>query len=347
MDLCKQFKYERSIQPGKALFFYKTAGSDFIPLQVDKKTIRGQKCSYSEGYSRLSNTNATPQDLAYSNPVKMESVSVPPMVDGIYCRFNLRIFANSLEPTICDNLTTYQICKKLAEEYKRLGGYKILAERYSKNILLGEWLFRNRDSYPITIDVKTTSGNHYVLANANHFDWHSNENVFLDLVTQLANEVSVALSEPRTYWSAEITGKIDACMGEEIYPSQQFLESTDRETRLSKGFCNITYPDGRSGVVLNMEKVGAGIQKIDDWYSNDADRRIRVHEYGADIKHVIALRRPEGNNDFYHLIRNAESFLKTLKKLPDNKPDKIQPEIHYVMAVLIKGGMFQKGGDNA
>lgn len=54
MDLSKQFKYERSIQPGKALF-YKTDESEFTPLQVDSKTIRGQKSSYSEGYTRLSN----------------------------------------------------------------------------------------------------------------------------------------------------------------------------------------------------------------------------------------------------------------------------------------------------
>ena len=50
MELCKHLSYSRSLSPGKAVFFYKTADSDFVPLRVETARVVGQKSGYSEGF---------------------------------------------------------------------------------------------------------------------------------------------------------------------------------------------------------------------------------------------------------------------------------------------------------
>ncbi|MCP4985576.1 MAG: type I-F CRISPR-associated protein Cas7f/Csy3 [Colwellia sp.] len=52
-------------------------------------------------------------------------------------------------------------------------------------------------------------------------------------------------------------------------------------------------------------KIGAAIQKIDDWYSNEPSKPIRAHEYGADSELVIARRPPQSKLDFYSLLSNS------------------------------------------
>jgi len=341
MQLCKQLKYERSIQPGKAVFFYKTKDSEFVPLEADIKRIRGQKTSISEAYASIGKPkNVAVQDLAYSNLIRMETVTVPPLVEAIYCRFNLRVFANSLEPSVCDDLDTHNILKQLANGYREKEGYEELAKRYAKNLLLGQWLFRNQQTYPVSIELLTSNNSIFSVNDVHQFDWNSRSNSYINQVEKLAGELAGAFSEPRRYWSAEVTAKISAQMGEEIFPSQQLTEKAEKG-EISKLFSKLAMPDGREAVILNMEKVGAGIQMIDDWFTDGADYRLRVHEYGADPKHVIAQRRPEKHSDFYSLVSQAEDHLEVLKQAVSSSD--IPAEIHYVMSVLIKGGMFQRG----
>ena len=175
MELCKQLSYERSLHPGKAVFYYKTKSSEFEPLEVETSKIRGQKSSYSEAFSANgAPKNLQPQDLSFSNPVTLESCYVPPLVNEVCCRFSLRVLANSLEPAICSDDKVRQQLKELAASYKQVGGYGELARRYSKNILSGRWLWRNQQSPRIEVEVVTSNDNTYSVINGHLYDWHAN-----------------------------------------------------------------------------------------------------------------------------------------------------------------------------
>lgn len=51
MELCNILKYDRSLYPGKAVFFYKTPDSNFVPLEADINKIRGPKSGFTEAFA--------------------------------------------------------------------------------------------------------------------------------------------------------------------------------------------------------------------------------------------------------------------------------------------------------
>ena len=52
MQLPRHLNYVRSLSPGKAVFFYKTAESDFEPLQIEQNKLVGQKSGFSDAYQK-------------------------------------------------------------------------------------------------------------------------------------------------------------------------------------------------------------------------------------------------------------------------------------------------------
>lgn len=52
---------------------------------------------------------------------------------------------------------------------------------------------------------------------------------------------------------------------------------------------------------LHAQKVGAALQQIDDWWAEDAEQPLRVHQYGADSKNLTSMRHPVSGLDFPHL----------------------------------------------
>jgi CRISPR-associated protein Csy3 len=337
MELSNFFKYERSLHPGKAIFYYKTTECDFVPLEAEITRIRGQKAGFTEGFTNdFLPRNLAPQDLAHCNPLAIEECYVPPNVEHLYCRFSLRAQANSISPAACNNPEAIALLTSITEQFNRRGGYKELATRYCKNLLLGTWLWRNQNSGNTTILVKTSLGNSYEITNTRSLAWESQwpKEALLTL-NQLSDELCVALTDPSVYWHADITAKISTTFCQEIYPSQVF-NLKENKVDVTKVFSKVKCVDGRQAVSFNSVKIGAALQLIDDWWGDDS-KRLRVHEYGADKELNIARRGPDSTLNFYSIIVNAEKYLIEL-----NEHNEVNPDVYYLIAVLIKGGMFQK-----
>ncbi|WP_448565932.1 type I-F CRISPR-associated protein Csy3 [Thalassotalea ganghwensis] len=342
MELCNT-KYDRSLYPSKAIFYYQTDESDFVPLEAEVSYIRGKKASFAEGYNSDSTPkNNAPQDLAHANLLAMEECYVPPTIEEIYCRFSLRVEANSLRPSACANIDTAEYLSELASNFKKNGGYQELALRYAKNILLGTWLWKNQNSGDTNITVKTSTGTVYQIDNTRLLSWDAewSEDAKKELL-EFANELTKALTEPRRYWSADITAKIKTAFCQEIFPSQPLLTG-DRKTALQKNLSKTKCRDGKEAVILHRVKIGAAIQLIDDWWSDENSKRLRVHEYGADQDYGIAHRAPGSKVDFFSIFSQMKNFNKNLKKTTHV----IEPELYYFFAVLIKGGVFTKKQGN-
>jgi len=183
------------------------------------------------------------------------------------------------------------LLKNLAVAFNESDGYKELAIRYCRNILLGTWLWRNQNTGNTEIEVKTSTGNCYYIKNTRKVAWEStwsDENK--NALDELSNEVHQALVDPNIYWSADITAQIDTVFCQEIYPSQ-ILGDKPQQGEASKQFVKSKCIDGRYAVSFNSVKIGAALQSIDDWWDPDADKRLRVHEFGAD-KELSITRRP-------------------------------------------------------
>lgn len=343
MEISNILKYDRSLYPSKAVFFYKTVDCDFVPLEADVNRIRGPKAGFTEAFTpQFSPKNLSPQDLTHNNILTLEECYVAPNVEHIYCRFSLRVQANSLMPSGCSNPEVFSLLKEFATAFKECDGYKELATRYCRNILLGTWLWRNQNTGNTEIEIKTSSGNCYYINNTRKVAWESvwpiEEQNVLD---ELSNEMHNALVDPNRFWSADITAKIKAAFCQEIYPSQ-ILSDKPKQGEASKQFVKAKCIDGRFAVSFNSVKIGAAIQLIDDWWDSDANKRLRVHEFGADKELSITRRPPDSERNFYYLLRNTERYITELKEGTFNKKGIINPNIYYLFSVLVKGGMFQK-----
>ena len=84
---------------------------------------------------------------------------------------------------------------------------------------------------------------------------------------------------------------------------------------------------------MHSQKVSNAIRTIDDWYPN-AEFPIAVEPYGAVTTLGTAFRQPKAKMDFYSLFDNWV--------LKGDAPSTEQQ--HYVMGVLIRGGVFGASG---
>ncbi len=343
MDICNILKYDRSLYPGKAVFFYKTKDNDFIPLEADINKIRGPKAGFTEAFTpQFSPKKLAPQDLTHNNILTLEECYVPPNVEHVYCRFSLRVQANSLKPSGCSDPKVFSLLKELATVFTDSGGYKELATRYCRNILLGTWLWRNQNTGNTEIEIKTSSGSSYKIRNTRKVAWESSwPSEDQNVLNELSDEMQNALIDPNIFWSADITAKIETAFCQEIYPSQ-ILSDKPAQGDASKQFVKTKCIDGRYAVSFNSVKVGAALQSIDDWWDEDADKRLRVHEFGADKEISVTRRPPDSGRNFYHLLKNTEQYIDELNVKNTTTKSTINPNIYYMFSVLIKGGMFQK-----
>ncbi|ELP2652789.1 type I-F CRISPR-associated protein Csy3 [Vibrio fluvialis] len=334
MELCSQLNYLRSLSPGKAYFYYLDEDNKMRPLQIDRTHLRAPKSGYSEAFSgNFKSKNIAPQDLSYSNPQFIEECYVPPGVDDIYCAFSLRVRANSLSPEVCVDNEVRDILCNFAALYKELGGYRELARRYAQNILMATWVWRNRECRSIRVEVKTED-KEWVITDARFLDWYGSWDKDSQLaLDEFTDYLSQALSDRTSYFNMDIKAKLTVGWGDEVYPSQEFLdvkEAGKPTKQLAKILVN-----GAESAAFRSQKIGAAIQLIDDWWDENADKPLRVNEYGSDKEYVIARRHSSLKRDFYSLAAKTESYVESMRET-----NLIPDDVHFIMAVLTKGGVF-------
>ena len=127
----------------------------------------------------------------------------------------------------------------------------------------------------------------------------------------------------------QITAFARVGAGQEVFPSQELI--LDR----SRGKSKTLYEVG--GVAaIHSQKLGNAIRTIDDWYPAAAGLGpIAVEPYGSVTTQGKAYRQPKDKHDFYNLL---DGWI-----LKDKEPTVEQQ--HYVMAVLIRGGVFGDAGN--
>lgn len=335
MELCNQLNYLRSLSPGKAYFYYLRDGEQ-RPLSIDKTRIRAPKSGYAEGFSnnQFSVIDGAPQDLAYSNPQYIEECYAPPGITEIYCSYSLRINANSLKPNVCSNETTRNTLIDLALRYKTLGGYREIATRIAKNILMGTWVWRNRECRSLSITVQMPE---HQLRVENCFkltwddEWSKEAKACLE---QLAAYIESALTDNTELYYMDVTAKFNIGSGDEVYPSQEFIDGK-QEGVPSKQLAKAQLGGDKETVAFHAQKIGAALQTIDDWWHDNADKPLRVNEYGADRQYVIARRHPKQGNDFYQLVSRSEEWIEHMESTGE-----ILDDVHFIMAVLVKANVF-------
>ncbi|MBY8222924.1 type I-F CRISPR-associated protein Cas7f/Csy3 [Vibrio fluvialis] len=194
-------------------------------------------------------------------------------------------------------------------------------------------VWRNRECRSIRVAVKTED-KEWVITDARFLDWYGSWSKDSQLaLDEFTDYLSQALSDRTSYFNMDIQAKLTVGWGDEVYPSQEFLdvkEAGKPTKQLAKVLVN-----GAESAAFHSQKIGAAIQLIDDWWDENADKPLRVNEYGSDKEYVIARRHSSLKRDFYSLAVKTESYVESMRET-----NLIPDDVHFIMAVLTKGGVF-------
>ena len=329
--------FERKLDPSDAVFHAgrwddRAQSHAWQPVTVRAKSVRGTISN------RLKAKDQDPAklDAAIENP-NLQTVDVaalPAEADTLKVQFTLRVLGGAGTPSAC-NSAAYQ-AKLLAtvQGYVQQHGFGELARRYAANLANGRFLWRNRagaEQVEVTVEqmqngqaAHTWSFDALAL-NTRAVGAINTEAKGLD---ELGQAMAAGLAGSQ-HVLLRITAFVRQGAGQEVFPSQELILDKDSAGK-SKTLYHV---DGVAAI--HSQKIGNAIRTIDTWYEGAEELGpIAVEPYGSVTTQGKAYRQPKQKLDFYTLLDNW--------LLKDQVPPVEQQ--HFVMAVLIRGGVFGESG---
>ena len=329
--------FERKIDPSDALFY---AGSwqdqnqqaAWQTLAISQKSVRGTISN------RLKTKDQDPAklDAAIEKP-NLQTVDVaalPPDSDTLQVSFTLRVLSGAGLPSACNNVEYQAKLEQVVQGYRQNNGFEELARRYAHNLANGRFLWRNRigaEQVQVVIDL---------LEQGQASQSWSFDALELSL-RQFDKKGQASELEALTQWIAQglsgvrhvllrIRAYVRLGEGQEVFPSQELI------LERGKGDKSRTLYQVNHVAAMHSQKIGNAIRTIDDWYPGAQELGpIAVEPYGSVTTQGKAYRQPKEHLDFYTLLDNWV--------LKDKVPALEQQ--HFVMAVLIRGGVFGDAGN--
>lgn len=329
--------FERKLDPSDAQFFAgswdtRQSLSGWVPVMLREKSVRGTISN------RLKTKDQDPArlDAAIESP-NLQTVDVatlPADTDTLMVSFTLRVLGGTGTPSACNNADYQAKLLATVKTYVDGQGFEELGRRYAHNLANARFLWRNRvGAEQVEVQVRhlvkgrtdamwTFDG---LQLSLRHFD--APDAVAEDL-RALSDLIAQGLGG-KSHVLLQITAYARLGAAQEVYPSQELI--LDKGTsRKSKTLYEV---QGVAG--MHSQKLGNALRTIDTWHSDVAELGpIAVEPYGSVTTLGKACRKPTDKLDFYNLL---DSWL--LK-------DKIPPleQQHFVMATLIRGGVFGDAG---
>lgn len=221
--------------------------------------------------------------------------------------------------------------------YSNIEGFADLSKRYAANLALanGRFLWRNRvgaENIEVRVKVCNEGEQRDWTFSAKSISVRDFDNLPAG-VLELAELIANALSGRREFLLLSVTAYAQVGLAQDVYPSEELvLDKSNSKSKKSKILYHI---DGHAG--MHSQKIGNALRSIDTWYPVDEDNPyigpIAIEPYGAVTNLGKAFRTPKAKVDFYTLF---DSFARG--------GSLSQTEQHYVMAVLVRGGVFGESG---
>lgn len=329
--------FERKLDPSDALFFAgpwaeRPTSQKWPAVTVREKSVRGTISN------RLKTKDQDPAklDAAIENP-NLQTVDVatlPADTDTLKISFTLRVLGGAGMPSACNNADYQRKLLDTVKGYVDKNGFAELARRYAYNLANGRFLWRNRlGAEAVEVQVaqlvegqpaKTWSFDALTLS-LRHFD--------------APQKTAAALAELSKLFADGLTGSHHVLLqvtafvrigaGQEVFPSQELILDKAK-TAKSKTLYTVS---GIAG--MHSQKLGNALRSIDTWYPEATENGpIAVEPFGSVTTQGKAYRQPKMKDDFYTLLDNW--------LIKDQMPALEQQ--HFVMATLIRGGVFGDAG---
>ncbi|AYG47826.1 type I-F CRISPR-associated protein Csy3 (plasmid) [Pseudomonas sp. Leaf58] len=335
LTLPSLLSYRGSIKPGAAFYFAELEDGSRVPVEVTQATVKGTMASYKE-VKGAKNPTEMEKSSGRSNLQTIDQAVLPVSTKKFLMEFVVNVTPGSVKPESCNNQAVALALNAFVARYHALGGFKELAQRYLCNIFNGAWLWRNGSLFETgVIEVKAMidgAEQTFCAAITPQLDTQ------LALPAALVELVASALAGDRRVAILRVSAALDAYPGQEVYPSQEFAnESTD----VSRVFASVRGKDGVRQAFMHPQKVGNALRRIDDWYEPLPGfdvKPLAVEPLGVDASNQVAHRATNGE-DFYTLVEKRLDDLQSSLNAAESA-DQLTPEHHYIVAVLVRGGVF-------
>lgn len=340
--------YARSVQITEGLFFA-TASSDGrrAPIEVLEKGVRGQS---SEDKAK---------NPGKSNPQSVEYAVIPQGYDGAELSFSIRFMPLSLRPHACGNTEVGETHARLARGYRAAGGYGVLAELFVWNIANARFAWRNRfqsDEMSVSIgfESREVMFNPFQIPLESPVSIEEMASVLTkgnaeDLDTLVSGIAGGLSNDGKQAFTVEVRWNAAMQPGQEIFPSQEYVRDSKKDDQLSRIYAKLPMRfDNRQidQASMHSQKIGAALRHIDIWHgSEEHAAAIAVNPYGGVQETSNVLRDPKSKKSFYDLRAKAELLLDPVEAA--SGPSDISGDVHFVMANLVRGGVFGASGKKA
>ncbi len=297
------------------------------PIEIKEKAVRGTISN------RLKNAIASDPlkldaEIQKANLQRVDVAALPAEADTLKVVFTLRILGDLAKPSVCNDQAYQTELANVINGYVERQGFGELAARYAENIASGRFLWRNRvGAEQITVCV--SSGKQSWEFNAHDFNLLSFTQPKGDLA-QLAEVIAAGLAG-KSYALLNVEAYVRLGNGQEVFPSQELV--LDSNSKKSKVLYQV---DGTAA--MHSQKIGNALRTIDTWYpqADGPDMGpIAVEPYGSVTSRGQAYRQPKQKMDFYTLLDNW---------VTKGEEPPVEQQ-HYVIATLIRGGVFGEKGE--
>lgn len=273
-------------------------------------------------------------EIQKANLQTVDTATLPHNCDTLKLVFTLRVLGNLMTPCTCNNPAYQTALTEKVQAYIEQYQFTELANRYAENIANARFLWRNRlgvESINVRV-IHHQKDDHKQIweFDATTFklrEFSSNQTNVLAALAQIIREG--LLSDTYSFLTIETFAKIGN--GQEVFPSQELvLDSSNQKGGKSKHLYHVVNNEQKIAA-MHSQKIGNALRTIDTWYP-EADQYgpIAVEPYGSVTNRGVAYRQPKAKTDFYNLLDGW--ILK-------DKPLDVS-EQHYVIACLIRGGVF-------
>ncbi|MFM2480354.1 type I-F CRISPR-associated protein Csy3 [Celerinatantimonas sp. YJH-8] len=312
--------FEAKLIPSDALMF---AGNweenQWSPILVGEKSVRGTISN------RLKNAIASDPakldaEVSKANLQTVDTAALSHSTDTLRVDFSLRILGDLDVPSTCNSPEYQQALAEKIHAYQEETGFAELAQRYAQNIANARFLWRNRVGAE-NVRVEVQAADKQFTFNSYEFDLRSFDEK--QQVAELAALIQQGLKGKAVFLKVSAFAKLGE--GQAVFPSQELVMGGGKGDK-SKFLYQL---DGQAA--MHSQKIGNALRTIDTWHpAVEEVGPIAVEPYGSVTNRGAAYRQPKEKMDFYKLL---DSWM-----LKDQTPALEQQ--HYIMAMLIRGGVF-------
>lgn len=304
---------------------------DPTPLKLSAKSVRG---TISNRLKPVQQNDPLKLNAEVEKPnlQTVDACALGEKQDTLKLSFTLKVLGGVEKPSASNGPNFNATYPGVAQTYIEQEGFTDLAMRYAINIANARYLWRNRvGAEKIEVVVDTDDNDKWVF-DSKQFSLRKFYSDHPDL-KKLAGKIADALCGRLPYLLISVDAYALVGKAQEVYPSEELVLGNGKGDK-----SKILYAVN-DVAALHSQKIGNALRTIDTWYPGHDDSAtgigpIAIEPYGAVTNLGKAFRNPKDKADFYTLF---DRFA-----LGEKLADKNQE--HYVMAVLVRGGVFGQSG---